>query len=164
MIVHVWREILKRNLSPRDICRVAQTCKLLNRLCKEQSVWEPFGTFFDEIRKVNIPRMCCTIRLLRHYEKWFFPYATNIMYVFNNFIVAEIRFNFKNCAFWFQRTDDHPFYIMSITIEPFGLTGCGAVEFNANKFWRTALQERCTPQWMWENNPLVKHARENGGL
>jgi hypothetical protein len=158
-MIHVWREILKRNLSPRDICRVAQTCKLLHRLCAEQNVWEPFGPLLEKIA-------CGHLWTTAEMMPWLFPFATDVHYVCDSCHVVEIHFNVTDWQYRFKRKEHQPLYLMSILIIPTGLVSGypGAVRFNVKDFRRAAIKERCTPLWVWENNPLVKHAVKLGAL
>jgi hypothetical protein len=168
MIVHVWREILKRNLSPYDICRLAQTCKLLNRLCKERSVWSPFGGWFHKER-IFAAWNAVEDDMMKACHLWFFPLAKSIRFASSLCKLTHVSFTYGDRDYCFKRKDG--WFVLSISDFPRQNSRFRAlhfrgspVEFNIKQFWRIALNERCTPQWMWENNPLVKHAAENGVL
>jgi hypothetical protein len=165
-MIHVWREILKRNLSPCDICRLAQTCTLLRRLCAEQNVWEPFGPHLKKVREIPLlPKILGQIKILEACQIWFLPFATDVtLVVQRDWLVCSIHFKFENREYQFGRCNTYhpPMFRMTIIFH------CNhrreyydkAIEFDARKFLWQALNERCTPQWMWENNPLAQEIKK----
>jgi hypothetical protein len=165
MIIHVWREILKRNLSPRDICRVAQTCTLLRRLCAEPSVWEPFGPRFAKTKAAlaNVFFEWNDNNIMRACQYWMFPFAKNVSSFFapTKFFLCAIYFKRETFEY---RIDKVRFLTIKRDKEIMTTAFPCDFAFDPIIFLRKALENRCTPEWMWENNPIVKQAKVNGVL
>jgi hypothetical protein len=167
----VWRCILRRHLSPRDICRLAQTCRKLHRLCtKEDGVWDTLMPGCSYATFAELVINCGPIFIIHTWFHILFPFAAELQLFRDDPLLCDL----------YVLTDDHrvgfsisvldgdgKIHVPTLSIDEKRIDGLTIFELMygpiqqrkqqpIKSFVYDVLRERRTPHWIWENNPVVK--------